>query len=73
MHEIENPMILPNGYGIRDPQEKEPKVIGICSGCDEHILKGEPMLDWGSLDLHDNDRCITKYVRGDAFRKIAGE
>ncbi|KML27792.1 hypothetical protein [Priestia aryabhattai] len=71
--EVENPMVLKNGYGITDPQEKEQEVISVCDGCNNNIVEGQGMLDWGTVHLHDDSICIAKYVRRDSIRKIAGE
>jgi hypothetical protein len=71
--EVENPMVLKNGYGIADPQEKKLEVISVCDGCSNNIVEGQGMLDWGTVHLHDDSICIAKYVRGDSIKKIAGE
>lgn len=73
LSQVENPMILRNGYGITDSQEKEPQIVSVCDGCDSNIVEGQGMLDWGSIHLHDDSVCISKYVRKDSIKKIAGE
>ena len=51
-------MVRPNGYGIRDPQEYEPKVIAICAGCDEPIREDQEHVgDDPELIVHDEWEC----------------
>lgn len=57
--------------GNPDIQEIEPNIIEHCDGCDEPIIEGEDMCDWGSVMLHDDSECITNYVRNNSVRKVA--
>lgn len=71
LNQVENPMVLANGYGIRDPQEST-EFWGT-DACGDEIRKGDPIVELdGEMVLVEN---IEKYIF-DVLRiekKVAGE
>ena len=58
---IQNPMVMPRGYGIADPQAREPKIISTCScGCGEEIVEGYEHIEWDGSWFYDTS-CFLKY------------
>ncbi|MFB4164779.1 hypothetical protein ACE1TI_13355 [Alteribacillus sp. JSM 102045] len=65
----ENAMVLSYGYGITDPQEKVPVVVGECSGCGQDILDWQEALEYmDEILLHDDFECIAEYIRSNAVK-----
>jgi hypothetical protein len=67
---VENPMVLPNGYGITDPQED--KVVHYCV-CGGEIFEGNEVWAVNGDLIHRNSDCAEKYVQEIGFPQIAKE
>lgn len=68
---VENPMVMKNGYGIKDPQDED-HLIGTDATGDE-VFKGDYILELdGEIILEENVIDFLVDILG-AKRKIAGE
>jgi hypothetical protein len=68
---VENPTVLPNGYGRKDPQEVE--VFAECSGCRGEIYKGNDYWDFNGEFIHQLADCYEDYIADRSIGKVAGE
>jgi hypothetical protein len=73
MMQVENPMVLPNGYGIRDPQSVDRKLVGYCAGCGEGIYEGDEIIELGDEMIHESSSCAYDYCSSIGFHNAAGE
>ena len=69
MLQIENAMAKPNGYGIRDPQQNEPRTFDLCAyGCGQTIDEGYEHIEWDGEWFYDTP-CFLKY-HGAEWREV---
>lgn len=61
MQQVENPMVRPNGYGIRDSQQEVATVLGRCEYCGEVITDHQVYGRCENL-LFCDSFCFRKYM-----------
>jgi hypothetical protein len=74
LKEIENPMVIDS---LWKEQEKEPEIIGTCSGCEEDILVCDDYYHFlmGVVKIvlvHQKDECCRQYIAGASVGVSAG-
>lgn len=61
MQQVENYMVRPNGYGIRDSQQEKETVLGVCPACGDTVTDAHVYGTWEDQYFCDS-HCFLKYM-----------